>query len=197
MTSFVLVPSPFVGPATWTPTADELRRRGHDVRDAPSADAVLVGHSGAGPLLPSLGPATQYLFVDAALPHPGRSRFDVLGPDVETHLRAIGDGESVPPWSEWFGPGVLDALVPDAAVRRAIAAELHRIPLSLLTEPLPTVAGWPDAPCAYLQLSAAYDVEAAEARAMGWPVEVLDGQHLDTAARPVPVADAIERSADG
>ncbi|MDP9365615.1 MAG: alpha/beta hydrolase [Chloroflexota bacterium] len=77
----VLIHSPLVGPATWSPVADELRRRGVGVAVPELADAdrppfweqhvaavvqraeaipagvplVLAGHSGAGPLLPVVG----------------------------------------------------------------------------------------------------------------------------------------------
>ena len=44
---------------------------------------VLVCHSGAGPLLPVLAqatrhPVTAYLFVDAGLPHPGKSQLEEI-----------------------------------------------------------------------------------------------------------------------
>jgi hypothetical protein len=82
--AFVLVHSPVVGPSTWTPTADALRRRGHhvlvpattppvdceppwweaaarDVVAAVDTDAPLVvaGHSGAGPRIPAIGDALE------------------------------------------------------------------------------------------------------------------------------------------
>src|SRR5207253_7352694 len=104
MPTFVLIHSPLVGPFTWAPVADVLRERGvgavvpalgaGEQTGAPywrqHADAtagvvkelaqderlVLVGHSGAGALLPavrgSLGrPVDAYLFVDAGLPRDG------------------------------------------------------------------------------------------------------------------------------
>jgi hypothetical protein len=47
---------------------------------------ILVGHSGAGPLLAamgeSLGCVEGYVFVDAGLPHPGRSWFDSAPPEL-------------------------------------------------------------------------------------------------------------------
>jgi hypothetical protein len=89
MAAVVLIHSPLVGPLTWQPVADELRRRGHAAivpalregeRDvapfwqqhadavaralravAPDRALVLAGHSGAGPLLPA---------IRAALDHP-------------------------------------------------------------------------------------------------------------------------------
>src|SRR3954469_17423614 len=107
MTTFVLIHSPLVGPLTWQPVADELRRMGaavvvpslrdadphagpywqahaHAVVDAinrlaPTEPPVLVGHSGAGVLLPAvratLGrPVAAYIFADAGIPEDGKSR---------------------------------------------------------------------------------------------------------------------------
>src|SRR6478609_2526708 len=109
---FVLVPSPLCGPFTWAATAEELRQRGweavvpalEDTGDNASipylqqhaesvrralalvaADraVILVGHSGAGPLLLALGaagghPVAAYVFVDAGIPQDGASRLDLM-----------------------------------------------------------------------------------------------------------------------
>ncbi|MDQ1509256.1 MAG: hypothetical protein QOG50_1100 [Actinomycetota bacterium] len=79
---FVLVASPFTGPFAWSRVADVLRRRGLRVTvhgaDAPvEPPVVLVGHRGAGSRLPAianeLGGVEHAVYVDALLPHPGRS----------------------------------------------------------------------------------------------------------------------------
>lgn len=63
---------------------------------------VLVGHSGAGPLLPAIGassphPVAAYVFVDASLPHGGRSQLEemeanspVLLSSLSSYLEAGG-----------------------------------------------------------------------------------------------------------
>jgi hypothetical protein len=84
--SIALIHSPLVGPLTWKPVAEELRRRGVDaavpaLEDDETAGApfwrrhaesvaralaaipenrplILAGHSGAGPLLPAIRQAT-------------------------------------------------------------------------------------------------------------------------------------------
>ena len=158
---------------------------------------VLVAHSGAGSLLPAIGAAlagrvTSHLFVDAALPSPGRSRLDELHPSVRGHLRAMVDaGGMLPPWHEWWGPGSIDHLVPDPAVRERVVAELQPIAFALLEEPLPVVEGWPSAPCGYLRLSAAYVAEEATAGGLGWPVSTLAGTHLELVTAPERVAAAV------
>jgi hypothetical protein len=95
---FLLIHSPLVGPYSWTPVADALRRKGFSVvvptltsppeartpywqqhaaavvrallesGVAPDVPLGLAGHSGAGPLLPAIGSA-----IHAALPNPLRA----------------------------------------------------------------------------------------------------------------------------
>ncbi|HVF75076.1 MAG TPA: hypothetical protein VM938_08500 [Acidimicrobiales bacterium] len=158
-------------------------------------DVVLVGHSGAGPLLPAagrrVGRCAAYLFVDAALPHPGRSRLASVHPSFQARLAELLDGEFLPPWSEWFDPHALDALLPDEELRTRFRAELDPVPADLLREPLPEVAGWPDAPCGFLRLSRAYDGEEAEAARQGWAVASLPGSHLSPVVDPDGVAAAL------
>ena len=209
---FVLVPSPLVGPACWTPVADELRLQGieavipaleddgmgaaepywrqhatavqHGLATVPTErPLVLVGHSGAGPLLPIVRQsATQrvlrYLFVDADLPHPGKSRLDEIrmsAPDFAAELeRELLAGGRFPEWSD----GDLRDIIPDDQARAGLLAELHPRPLAFFTEALPDVPGWPDAPCGYVLFSQAYEAAAEQALSAGWPVRSFDMGHL-------------------
>jgi hypothetical protein len=51
---------------------------------------------------------------------------------------------------------------------------------------------WPEAGARYVQLSAAYDRDAAEAGARGWPVAGGNGgSHLDVATEPGRIADLL------
>lgn len=171
-----------------------------DVAVATGADeVVLVGHSGAGPLLPAAGAAVRrrgvgraaYVFADAALPHPGRSRLASIHPAFQAQLSAMVADDVLPPWADWFEAGALDALIPDAAVRERFLEELRPVPLAALREPMPEVAGWPDAPCAYLRFSSVYEGEEAEAAAQGWAVASVEGNHLHMLVDPDGVAGAL------
>lgn len=126
-----LIHSPLVGPSTWADVATVLTERGvspivpvlpdltpnsgsvaarparavadqtgRSIGDAP---VVLVGHSGAGPLLPAIGAAPAprtvavYIFVDAGLPNRTASRLDLLATELpavagpfRAHLEAGG-----------------------------------------------------------------------------------------------------------
>jgi hypothetical protein len=102
----------------------------------------------------------------------------------------------LPPWSEWFGPEVMQELVPDAERRAVIAAELPRLPLAYFEARVPAPPGWAAAGGGYILLSAdAYGGQAAAAAARGWPVSELPGGHLDIVTRPDPIAAAIAKIA--
>lgn len=215
---FVLVHSPIVGPATWTSVADELRKRGHTVvvpdlgpnnegdepfwqrhtravvdtlRDVSAdRDLILVGHSGAGALLPAIGHAIQrpiagYVFVDAGIPHDGQTRLDD-GPFAEVVRELYRRGERYLNW----GDADLRDLVPDAMQRQAILSDLRPPPLAFWEEPIPVFAGWPDAPCAFLRFvpNPAYDAPAADARTRGWAYREIEGGHFHAVVDPVAVA---------
>jgi hypothetical protein len=222
----VLLHSPLVGVESWGTVPEALRRRGMgavavavDTDDrAPFAERyvagavagvlgaasladplVLVGHSGAGPLLGAVGtglraagrPAAGYLFCDAGLPRAGASRLDLLvaeDPEMAAAFRAeLERGGRFPLWSD----ADLEPLVPDPAARAALVGSLRPRGLEFFTEPLPAAPGWPDAPCGYLRLSAVYDRWAEAAAARGWPTAWLDAGHFHPLVDPDGVAAAL------
>ena len=220
MPAFVLVHSPLVGPLTWASVAGALQERGF-VAVAPAlpdsqevnppywrqhADAVtralhtvpsnetlvLVGHSGGGMLLPAIRevsnrPVAAYLFVDAGIPHNGKSRLDFFEEDEAERFRVRSKDGLLPTWSE----EELKEVLPDAEIRRRFVEELRPLPLAVYEEPLPVFAGWPDAPCGYLQLSPHYEPLAEQAQSMGWAYRQLKGGHFHMLVAPEAVADAL------
>lgn len=217
MGAFVLVHSPATGPSTWRWVADELLARGHRVTVPavpPAATSlgwagfvgavaalagrldrpVLVGHSGAGPVLPRIGMrirAAALVFVDADVP-PESGETTVVPSEFLEFLRGLADGGTLPPWSEWFGPQSMRELIPDAGPREIVCAELPALPLSYYEARVPVPAGWTSARCGYVLLSEAYAEQASKAAASGWPVaRLLPGAHLDIVTRPAAIADAI------
>jgi pimeloyl-ACP methyl ester carboxylesterase len=207
-----------VGPSTWSLVAAELRRAGVAVavprleeggergtpywrrhRDAVaaqlagSAPMVLVAHSGAGPLLPAIaerlgGRVGGYVFVDASIPEPGASRLELLAaelPEAAEQLRPLlARGGRFPTWSDED----LREEIPDHALRGRVLSELRPMPLPFWDEPIPVFQGWPRAPCAYVQLSPAYEVAAARARGAGWCFARLAGGHFHILVDPGAVA---------
>jgi hypothetical protein len=178
----------------------------------PVPPPVLAGHSGAGPLLPPVAaalrargrPAGGYLFCDAGLPPDGGPAGPEAGPPVggTTRLDLLAEedpamaagfrgeleaGARFPGWSDRD----LEPLVPDPAARAALVACLRPRGLDFFTEPLPPAAGWPDAPCGYLRLSAAYDAWLQQARALGWPTASLEAGHFHALVDPDGLAAAL------
>ena len=216
---FVLVHSPVVGPATWRWVATALRDAGHgvvlpDLRDlATSGDpqafiagaidanlaagplddghVVVVGHSGAGVLLPAIAAGIDatfrsLVFVDAGLP-PFEGATSIGGPFLD-HLRSMAVGGLVPRWSEWWGPDAMATLVPDDARRAAVDAELPRIPIGFFEEPVDVPAHWYEISSSYVLLGEAYRRDANTAAAWDWPVVERLGGHLDLVNAPEPIA---------
>jgi hypothetical protein len=159
---------------------------------AVGAAPLLVGHSGAGALLPvvrqALGrPVSGYLFVDAGLPAGGQSRLESFGEGAAEFRAHLAAGGRFPDWTE----EQLAGIVPEAAARARLLAGLRPQPLAYWEEPLPVVPGWPDAAGGYLLFSLIYANAAAQARALGWPVQALPGGHFHMLAAPDEVAEAL------
>jgi hypothetical protein len=229
--TFVLAHSPLTGPAAWAGLPGVLRDRGHDVAvvdvqdddTAPYASrfvaraalqvqdlvgdrpVVLVGHSGAGYLLPLLGaarraarsPVRGYLFVDAGLPpsRPAsrREQLRIEDPDFADQLDTLlAAGGRFPEWTD----DVLRELVPDDDLRAALVASLRPRGADFFDEPLPVAPDWPDAPCGYLHLSTSYDGAARVAGLRGWPVlaraDDRPGGHFAALVDPGALADDLE-----
>ncbi len=203
----LLVHSPLVGPATWNLVAADLAGGGCEVgvpdltgtvtagppyclrqaeviaRSASGRPAILIGHSGAGPLLAAaaaiMDQVRGYVFADAGLPIPGQTWMETVPPELAAQLREMADDQGwLPPWPQWWGDETLAGLIPDPAARRHFTAGCPRLPLAMFEEVHPLVPQWPDAPAAYLQLSEAYQDEAAKARELGWPVAERISHHL-------------------
>lgn len=220
MARLALLHSPLMGPLAWHAVAAELRARGHAVEtptwprfasiddgyyDALAKGAasrlwgrdeplILVVHSGAGGLL---GPVENYLsgvsgviFVDAIMQHPGKSWFDAAPTGLRDSLRAGAYLGELPAWDQWWPPGALEKLLPDADLRTRLVDELESLPLAFFEEPAPSDIYM--GPAAYLQLSGAYQGESEAAARYGWPVVRLPLHHLAMLTHVEAVAAAIE-----
>jgi len=154
---------------------------------------TLVVHSGAGSLAQAVTAATApaaVIFVDAILPHPGRSWLETASRPLAEQLRRLAVGGLLPPWNLWFPSDPLPSLIANGEQRAAIAAELPLTPLGFLEAPAPAPPAI-EPQSAYLQLSGAYAAEAALAEARGWPVTRLNLKHLAMLTHPQEVAGAL------
>jgi hypothetical protein len=197
---FVLVASPFTGPFAWTRVAALLRDRGirvalHDVDEPIDPPIVLVGHSGAGAHLPAIASrlpgVERAVFVDALLPHPGRSWAQTVPDAFVARLEAFAVDGRLPPWPEWWGDERMRELLPDDALRARFVRECPAVSVAAIHDVMPAVQ---EPPASFVQLSAAYEPETAAARARGWPTMVLDLHHLALLTDPGKVVDALVRS---
>ncbi len=151
---------------------------------APGPD-VLVLFSGSGVLAPAIcgtrAPGTV-VFVDATLPAAGGAE-TMASADVRRQVAALprvaGDpsatpaaarGERLPRWTRWWPEADLAALLPDPRLRDELDRTAPELPADFYEEAIPAPAGWEPSIVRYLQLTGAYDAEAADARARGWQV---------------------------
>ena len=156
-----------------------------EIGDAP---VVLIGHSGAGPLLPQIGfarhsvgaPVRGYIFFDAMLPRDMRAstRLQLItmedaetGKALQRHLAA---GHRFPNWGE---SELRDDLT-DPEDRAMLLAGLRPRGLDFFIEQLPLPEDWPEARCAFVRLSSSYDNNADTAERRGWEVYRLDLHHF-------------------
>ena len=213
----VLVHSPLVGPFTWSLVAKPLQAGGFDVLVPTLTDSgetpppywqqlaacvrqalvsipqerplVLVGHSGAGPLLPILAqaarrPVTAYLFVDAGLPHPGKTQLEELPEELR---QLLAEGARFPNWSDED----LREELPDGRLRQQVLAQMQPRSLNFFEEVMPDVPGWPGAPGGYILFTQGYRHFLEQAQSAGWPSRTFHAGHFYMLVDPIAVAAAL------
>ncbi|MET3963405.1 hypothetical protein ABIE44_003339 [Marmoricola sp. OAE513] len=204
MLTYLLVPSPLLGPATWDPVAAALRSAGaraevarvDDVLAAADGltDVVLVPHSNAGlraSWWASLIPAAATVYVDAALPPEDVEEVPLASSEFRGFLAGLAGPDGVlPPWSEWWDD--VEGLFPHAAARAAVEEQQPRLSLAWFDERVPVAPGWAGRDCAYLAFGDTYAEERAFASSQGWPTTTIPGQHLHQLHAPTQVAEAIQ-----
>jgi hypothetical protein len=170
----------------------------------PGDAVLLVGHSGAGALLPQVGyarraahlPVGGYVFLDASLPRGGVpvSRLGAMEADEPAFAAelsaALAAGGRYPTWTE----DDLRADAPDVAERRGLLASLRPRGLDYFSEQLPALPAnpdWPDAPCGVLRTSPGYELAARLADGRGWPVVRRDLGHFAALADPAATCVAL------
>ena len=207
----LLVHSPLLGPASWAEVAARLPQAVvPDLRPAlvppyyaslsaaacaglgGAEDVTVIAHSRAGPLVPSitarLGEAVSVVvYVDARLPHPGRTWLSTVSPPQADHLRTLVEDGRLAPWNTWFA----------ASDDWPDLGEIPRVPWDMLTEPAPHFA-LPPIRRRYIQLSSAYVETADRAAFEGFDVVRLDIGHLGMMTHPDLVTDlCLENSGHG
>jgi hypothetical protein len=93
----------------------------------------------------------------------------------------------LPPWHRWWG-SLVESMLPDAELREQIFSEARPVPRSLFDQPIPAPKLPGHVGLAYLQTGEFYAACAQTAKAEGWVVNRIDGEHLQVAVDPVLVA---------
>ena len=192
MVTVVLMHSPFLGPSSMRPLADELASDGVTVLLADlqmTINEAPVHQRLIGAFADALETEVAGLvFLDSDLPTPGRSWRETVDPALVSKVKAsVRDGK-LPRWDRWFDSDPL-RLVP-AGLREEMRDEAPEVPWEFLKEQRPVVE-WTGA-CGYVQLSPFYEEAANKATELGWPVERLESHHLAAATSPSAVAAALK-----
>ncbi|MEO7071406.1 MAG: hypothetical protein ABI131_13050 [Nostocoides sp.] len=214
---WLLLPSPFLGPAAYGPLADVLAAHSDAARVAdlpPSpftppdvlasfaaqaadfAVTALVPHSNAGLYAPSIWATTPTvaatIYVDAALPAPDATQTPLAPPAFADHVAVMaGDDGLLPPWTRWWDAAELGPLFPSPEWFTRVDRNAPAVPAAYVRSFLPVPAGWTVEPNAYLAFGETYAAELSTARDLGWPADVMDGQHLHLLTDPDGVAARI------
>jgi pimeloyl-ACP methyl ester carboxylesterase len=164
-------------------------------RTSDRSDLVVVGHSGAGAVLPAIvhrlkDRVRAVVFVDAIVP-PDAGEHSTSEQFVEFLDDKTVDGR-LPPWLDWWPDEVVNELVKSPAHLEELRADMPRLHRSFYDDPVPMPSGWSGGPCAYLQLSSAYDGEYRTAGELGWPRMIIEGSHLTIVTDPAAILTAVE-----
>ncbi|NEA45665.1 alpha/beta hydrolase [Streptomyces sp. SID10815] len=222
-TTLVLLHSPLVNMSSWGRTAECVEALGprcvavevdDDLRppyglgyarcaadriagSVGTGPVVLVGHSGAGPVLPAVTAALHgrvtvvgELYCDANLPRAGASRVDLMrhqGADFENFRAELANGRRYPDWSD----EELTELLPDPLDRKTVLAGVRQRGEDFYLEPLPIPDSVPEIGRGFLRLCAGYEFPAAEAERRGWPIIRLDQGHFHPLVDPEETARAL------
>jgi len=220
MATFVFAHSPVASPSTWEGVAELAARDGHSVKLPALTEAifhpviggppylrhcaeaiaqaargcahvVLVAHSGAGLLLPSIAaalcePPAGAVTVDGLMPQPGKSWFDTAPAALSARIRALASDGQVAAWHEWWPPGAIRRLLASDAAYAKFVAATPRLPLAFFEEVAPPIP-MPAIPCGYLRLSPACDADADSAASLRWSVRRIEANHMAMITDPALV----------
>jgi pimeloyl-ACP methyl ester carboxylesterase len=170
-----------------------------DATDPELTDVTLVAHSfagyvAAGALARDAGRIRTVVFLDAVLPQPGKSWFEVMGPDVERFMTSLARDGAVP----WFTREQLDQLYPEHGINDEdfawMQANLTPQPVATYTRPAiaepldPTRANLVYVRC----LRTMPPATSIDATGPGWTVRTLDAGHWPMITHPEATARLIE-----
>lgn len=162
------------------------------------ADVTLVAHSFAGYTAAALlerepHSIRKLIFIDAILPQPNRSWFEVMGPDVAAFMTSLAQGGAIP----WFSREQLDQLYPGHGITNAdfawmrqhlTAQPIGTYTQSAIKEPLGVIS----ASVAYVRcLNTQPPAADVSPERLGWDYRTLDTGHWPMITNPAETAQVI------
>lgn len=170
----------------------------HDHQDICLVAHSFAGYVAAGALAFEADRIRTVVFLDAVLPEPGRSWFDVMGPDVEQFMSGLAENDAIP----FFTREQLDQLYPGHGISEAdwkwMQPRLRAQPLATyaqpaISEPLNSEGA---TRLAYVQcrrtVPPAADISASSP---GWTFRTLDTGHWPMVTNPEATAKVINELA--
>ena len=172
------------------------------VTDAVPNDAdlpiVVVGHSASCPREPLVvdrlitrgHDVAAMILVNGRFPDDQSVPTERDSPFMDTLDSLVRPDGYLPPWHRWWGPMVEDML-PDDAARERVLSEAKPVPRAIFDQPIPAPKISGDVLHGFLGLGKMYQPSYDQARAEGWSVAHLDGEHLQMVADPMTVGGAL------
>lgn len=156
-----------------------------------------AGYIAAGVLARDTGRIGAVVFLDAVLPQPGKSWFDLMGPAVERFMSGLASNGAIP----WFSRDQLDQLYPGHGISEAdyawMQSKLRPQPIATfaqaaITEPLNPVG----VQLAYVRcLRTTPPAADINENSPSWVFRTLDTGHWPMITDPVATAQVIEELA--
>ncbi|WP_156761951.1 alpha/beta fold hydrolase [Microbacterium karelineae] len=162
------------------------------------AGATLVAHSFAGYVAAAVlerrpHSIRQLILIDAVLPQPGKSWFDVMGADVAAFMTSMAHDGAIP----WFSREQLDQLYPENGIgdadfdwmqRHLTAQPIGTYMQTAVDEPLTAT----DTAVAYVRcLRTSPPAADVSVELLGWSCRTLDAGHWPMITHPAETARVI------
>ncbi len=168
------------------------------VPDDLDLEIVAVGHSASCPRMPmvvdallELGHSVQsMILVNGRFPEDDVVPTDRNFPMLDMLDNLVRPDDYLPPWHRWWGPMVEDML-PDDAARSRVFREAKATPRAIFDQPIPAPKLPGEVGLAYLAMGDMYRPSHDQARAEGWAIARIEGEHLHMVVEPVLVASSL------
>jgi pimeloyl-ACP methyl ester carboxylesterase len=166
----------------------------HEMNDVTLVAHSFAGYVAAGVLARDADGIRTVAFLDAVLPQPGKSWFEVMGPGVERYMTGLASDGAIP----WFTRDQLDQLYPGHGISDDDFAwmQSNLMPQPIATYAQPAIVEPLDttrAKLAYVRClrttPPAADIGEASP---GWTFRTLDAGHWPMITHPEPTARVIE-----